>query len=157
MLRRESRQSNIMTTGPLLPYRHKDPPWWPHAANIELVGTQGWHVGSVVRALDWRSKGRRFESRQEHKKLCVFPSQIGCADSLSVCPTPLCTQRWHVGSVVRALDWRSKGRRFESRQEHKNNWVFLSLKGCADSLSVSPTPVCIRMHTKDHVSTLKIL
>ena len=28
--------------------------------------TLGWRVGSVVRALDWRSKSRGFESRQEH-------------------------------------------------------------------------------------------
>ena len=32
---------------------------------------------------------------------------------------------WQVGrSVVRALDWWSKGRGLESRQEHKKNWVF---------------------------------
>ena len=52
--------------------------------------------------------------------------------------------------MVRALDWRSKGRGFESHQEHK------SQKGCADSLSVCPTPVSIHTHTKDHVRTLKI-
>ena len=44
----------------------------------------------------------------------------------------------------RAVDWRSKGRGFESRQEHKNNFEFLRIKKvCADSLSVCPTPVCI--------------
>ena len=32
-----------------------------------------------------------------------------------------------------------------------------SKKGCVDSLSVCPTPVRIRTHTKDHVHTLKIL
>ena len=51
--------------------------------------------------------------------------------------------------MVRALDWRSKGQEFESRQLHKRNKVFPSQKGYADSLSVCPTPVCIRMHTKD--------
>ena len=28
---------------------------------------------------------------------------------------------------------------------------------CADSLSVCPTPVCMRMHKNDHVRTLKIM
>ena len=42
---------------------------------------------------------------------------------------------------------------FESHQEHKKI-VFPSQKGCADSLSVCPTPVCIRTHTKDHVRTI---
>ena len=35
--------------------------------------------------------------------------------------------------------------------------VFPSQKRCADSLSVYPTPVCIRTHKNDHVRTLKIL
>ena len=35
--------------------------------------------------------------------------------------------------------------------------VFPSQKCCADSLSVCPTPVCIRKHTIDHVRTLKIM
>ena len=41
----------------------------------------------------------------------------------------------------------------------KNNFEFFrGNKGCADSLSVCPTPVCsIRSHTKDHVRTLQIL
>ena len=47
----------------------------------------GWQVGSVVRALDWRSKGRGFKSCQEHKKN-FQNGQKGCADSLSVCPSP---------------------------------------------------------------------
>ena len=64
---------------------------------------------------------------------------------------------WRVGSVVRALDWRSKCRGFESRQEHKKNfWVFPSQKGCAYSLSVCPTPVCIRTHTKDAVVHVRV-
>ena len=33
----------------------------------------------------------------------------------------------------------------------------LLVEGCADSLSVCPTPVCIRTHITDHVCTLKIL
>ena len=45
-----------------------------------------------------------------------------------------------------SVGWRSKGRGFKSRQEHKKNRVFLSQKGIADSLSVCPTPVCIYMH-----------
>ena len=47
-------------------------------------------------------------------------------------------------------------RGFESGQEHKKNF-FPSHKGCADSLSVCPTPVCIRLNTKDYARTLKIL
>ena len=33
-----------------------------------------------------------------------------------------------LGSVVRALDWRSKGRGFASRQEHKKNFEFFGVK-----------------------------
>ena len=54
-------------------------------------------VGSVVRALDCRFKGRGFESRQENNKnsfhffqRVVFPGQKCRAGSLSVCPTPVC-------------------------------------------------------------------
>ena len=50
---------------------------------------------------------------------------------------------WQVGSVVR----------IPSGAQEKL-WVFPSQKGCADSLSVCPTSVRIRMHTKDHVRTL---
>ena len=34
--------------------------------------------------------------------------------------------------------------------------VFPCQKCCADSLSVCPTPVCIRTHTNDHVRTLQM-
>ena len=53
---------------------------------------------------------------------------------------------WRVGSVVRVLDWRSKGRRFESKML------------CWLSVGV-PNHPCVYtcMHTKDHVCTLKIL
>ena len=51
-----------------------------------LFGQEGWRVGSAVRALDWRSKSRGFESRQEHtNNYDFFPSRNGCADPLSVC------------------------------------------------------------------------
>ena len=44
---------------------------------------------------------------------------------------PLCIYivfvRWRVGSVVRALDCKSKGRGLESRQEHKKNLGFFSV------------------------------
>ena len=60
--------------------------------------------------------------------------------------------------MVRALDRRSKGQGFESRQEHKNNFDFFSSqKGCDDSLSVYPAHVYVLTHTNDHVRTLKIL
>ena len=44
----------------------------------------------MVRALDSRPKGRGFESgRQDHKNnFAFFPNQKGCADALSVCPSP---------------------------------------------------------------------
>ena len=35
--------------------------------------------------------------------------------------------------------------------------VFPSQNMCADSLSVCPTPVCIRTHKNDDVSTIKIM
>ena len=37
------------------------------------------------------------------------------------------------------------------RSTRKKLWVFPSQKGCADSLLVCPTPVCIRMHKNDHI------
>ena len=46
--------------------RHPITPDSHHAS--QKWNTQGWRVGSVVRASDWRSKGWGFESRQEHKK-----------------------------------------------------------------------------------------
>ena len=49
-----------------------------------VLGVTG--VGSVVRALDWRSKGRGFESRQDNKKIFEFLN-----DHKSVC-----VQRVHV-------------------------------------------------------------
>ena len=51
---------------------------------------------------------------------------------------------------------RSIGLRFESSQEH-NKTLSAFQKCCADSLSVYPTPVCIRMHKNDHLRTQKIL
>ena len=68
-----------------------------HIVPVQL-NVVGWRGGSLGRASDSRSKGPRFESRQEHKKqLWVFPSQK-CANSLSVCPTPVCiythAQKW---------------------------------------------------------------
>ena len=67
---------------------------------------KGWQGGSVGRASDSRSKDQRFEPRlcQEHKEkyVRVFPSQKSCADSLSVCPTPVCTHM-HKNDDVRTL------------------------------------------------------
>ena len=52
----------------------------------------GWQGGSSGRASDSRSKDPRFEPRQEHKKDFweFFLVKKCCADSLSVCPTPVC-------------------------------------------------------------------
>ena len=44
-----------------------------------------------------------------------------------------------------------------SEAQEKFVRVFLSQKCCADSLSVCPTPVCIRTHKNEHIRTLKIL
>ena len=62
--------------------------------------------GSIGRASDSISKDPTFEPPQEHKKNNVefFPSQKCCADSLSVCPTPVCVGdiRTHKNDHVRA-------------------------------------------------------
>ena len=52
----------------------------------------GWRGGSIGIASDSRFKDWRFEPRphREKKIVKVFPSQKCCADSLSVCPTPMC-------------------------------------------------------------------
>ena len=62
-----------------------------------------------------------------------------------------------VGSVVRALEWRSKSRGFESRQEHKKNLSFSESKKVALTRCRCAQPPCIRTHTKDRVLTLNIL
>ena len=41
---------------------------WKHTNPTNHKASLGWRVGSVVKVLDWRSKGRGFESRQEHKE-----------------------------------------------------------------------------------------
>ena len=43
-----------------------------HGKHLHNYDRLGWRVGSVVRALDWRSKGWGFESRQEHNKNFEF-------------------------------------------------------------------------------------
>ena len=67
-----------------------------------FTGKTGWRRGrrggSVGRALDSRSKDRRYEPllRQEHKnKIVRFfpPSQKCCVDSLSMLPNPPCVTR----------------------------------------------------------------
>ena len=65
---------------------------------------------------------------------------------------------WRDGSTRKASGSRSKGPRFESRQEHeKYLWVCPSQKRYADLLSVCPTPVCIRTYKNDYVRTRKNL
>ena len=49
---------------------------------------------------------------------------------------------WWVGSVFRALDWRSKGQGFESHQEHKNNFFSESKRLYWLAVSV-PNPLCV--------------
>ena len=77
--------------------------------------------------------------------------------SPSLIPCWLHQEGWRVGSVVRALDWRSKVEGLNPIRGTRKTSSFLSQKGCADSLSLCPTPVCICTHTNDHVRTLKTL
>ena len=60
---------------------------------------------------------------------------------------------WRVGSVVRTLDWRSKGRGFESRQEHKKNFEFFLVRKVVQTRCRCAQPL-VYTH---HVRTLKIL
>ena len=69
--------------------------------------------------------------------------------------TPIGVTGWLSG--YRALDRRSKGRGFETCQEHKKNFEFFWVKKAVLTRCRCATPVCIRTHTKDHVRTLKIL
>ena len=109
------------------------------------------------------------ESLTKNNPSCVRPSSLSLTSfELWVILSPTLYQLSHpvnpnytnialklLQSVVRALDWRSKGQGFESCQEHKKNVEFFWVKKV--SLSVCPTPVCIHTHMKDHVRTLKIL
>ena len=54
-----------------------------------FVQQSGWHVGSVARALDWKSKGWGFKSCQVHKKNLVFPSPKVVLTRCR-CAQPLC-------------------------------------------------------------------
>ena len=86
--------------------------------------------------LSWYSVGLQIQKdrgsnpvRGTRTFLWVFPSQKCCADSLSVCPAPVCRHKndhvlmgWRGGSIGTASDPRFKGSRFESRQEHNNNF-----------------------------------
>ena len=56
-----------------------------------------------------------------------------------------------VGSVVRALDLRSKGRVFESRQEHKNNFEFFRVKSLCWLAVGVPNPPCVYARTRKTV------
>ena len=53
-----------------------------------------------------------------------------------------------VGSVVRALDWRAKGRGFESRQEHKKNFEFFRVKKIVLTRCRCVQPPCIYAHIR---------
>ena len=62
-------------------------------------------VAKLVERLTRDTKNLGFKPRphQEHKKtLRVFPSQKCCADSLSVCPTPMCVHT-HTNDHIRML------------------------------------------------------
>ena len=65
---------------------------------------------------------------------------------------------WHSGLIVRASTRDPKTRGSNPVWSTRQICVsFSESKCCADSLSVCPTPVCIRTHKNDHVRTLKIL
>ena len=67
------------------------------------------------------------------------------------------TMGWQVGSVVRALGWRSKGQGFESRQEHKENFFWVK-KVVLTRCQCAQLDPCVYTHAhEDHVFMLKIL
>ena len=127
---------------------------------------------------------RRNRKKAEEGACCQYgvqsPSVINIAESVSqgICLLPAWTScfrfglkwnlwiyemksGWRGGSIGRALGGlkRSKGPRFESRQEHKNTASFSESKMLCwlHVVDVPPTPLCIRTHKNDHVGTLKIL
>ena len=64
-------------------------------------GCNGCRDGSVGRASDTRAKDARFEGAED-KFVRVFPSQNCCADTMSMCPTPVCIHT-HKNDRVRTL------------------------------------------------------
>ena len=56
----------------------------------KLIKLGGWWVGSVVRELDWKSKGWGFESCQEHKKNLEFFQVKKVVLTRYLCAQPLC-------------------------------------------------------------------
>ena len=80
---------------------------------------------------------RQEDSTPPHFDLPQHPSNNICATSPLTQPEYANYSIHQGGSVGRALDSRSKGRWFESRQEQKIQ------KDCADLLSVCPIPVYI--------------
>ena len=98
----------------------------------------------------------------------VYPTRVNATSAARVqTSAPIYTDHQlllsggRVGSVVRALDWRSKGRRFESRQEHKktlycHGWLFLR-KGTRTlngrNFQYDKNEVCTRKETQAHVRT----
>ena len=59
-----------------------------------------------------------------------------------------CVQGWQVGSVVRALDWRSKDWGFESHQEHKKNFKFFRVKMVVLTRCWCAQPSCVYAHIR---------
>ena len=64
---------------------------------------------------------------------------------------------WGAGLVQWLKRWTGDPK-VEPHQEHKENFEFFWVKKVVlTRLSMCPTPVCIRTHTKNHVRMLKIL
>ena len=69
-----------------------------------------------------------------------FLTKFGCKTKLYKTTELL---EWWVGSVVRALDWRSTGRVFESRQEHNTNFEFFRVKKVVPTRCRCAQPPCV--------------
>ena len=89
-------------------------------------------------------------------RVCVYACVRACVWCVCVCMC-VCVQinMYYISyaGVMRWLIWLGVGLEIVSTRKM---WVFSS-QTCADSLSVCPTPMCIRTHNNDHVRTLKII
>ena len=105
--------------------------------NVSLI-VQSSHETVSINHNYWSGRSAEAESRKQNTRYIWF--------------TLYPWKGWWVGSVVRALDWRSKGRGFESRQEHKKNWCFSESKRLC-WLAVSVPKLCVYTHAYGRLCT----